>query len=96
LLGVSLGLSTGAQAAAVHGWLRAVVGDDAEIYFAIAVCDEDPREVAEQLGLSHVALRKRIQRIRARLARSLSQLRPDMGISDLEGASKSYERPGED
>jgi DNA-directed RNA polymerase specialized sigma24 family protein len=87
LLGISTGLSIGSQAADVHRWLRAEVGDDADIFLAIAVFDEDPREVAKQHGLSHAALRKRIQRIRTRLARTLSQLGPEIGISDGCGSS---------
>lgn len=96
VLGISPGLSIGSQAADVHRWLRAEVGDDGDVFLAIAVLDEDPREVAKQHGLSHAALRKRIQRIRTRLGRSLSQLGPQIGISDPEGALENHERPGED
>jgi len=67
-LGIPVGLPWEAQAAAVHRWLLAVGGEDATLFLAVVVLGQDPREVAAQAGLSDVALRKRIQRIRTRLA----------------------------
>jgi len=67
-LGIPVGLSREAQAAAVHRWLLEAVGEDATLFLAVVVLGQDPRQIAQQAGLSHVALRKRIQRIRTRLA----------------------------
>lgn len=67
-LGIPVGLSREAQAAAVHRWLFEAVGEDATLFLAVVVLGQDPRQIAQQAGLSHVALRKRIQRIRTRLA----------------------------
>jgi RNA polymerase sigma-70 factor (ECF subfamily) len=68
VLGIPVGLSREAQAAAVHRWLLEAVGEDATLFLAVVVLGQDPRQIAQQAGLSHVALRKRIQRIRTRLA----------------------------
>jgi DNA-directed RNA polymerase specialized sigma24 family protein len=68
VLGIPVGLSKEAQAATIHRWLLEAVGDDATLFLAVVVLDQDPRQLARQAGLSHVALRKRIQRIRTRLA----------------------------
>lgn len=67
-LGIPVGLSKEAQVAAVHQWLLDAVGTDAPLFLAVVVLGEDPRQIAQQAGLSHAALRKRIQRIRTRLA----------------------------
>ena len=67
-LGIPVGLPWEAQATAVHRWLLAVGGEDATLFLAVVVLGQDSREVAAQAGLSDVALRKRIQRIRTRLA----------------------------
>jgi DNA-directed RNA polymerase specialized sigma24 family protein len=67
-LGIPVGLSREAQAAAVHRWLLEAVGEDATLFLAVVVLGQDPRQIAQQAGLSYVALRKRIQRIRTRLA----------------------------
>lgn len=80
VLGIPVGLSTEAQAAAVHRWLLGVVGEDATWFLAVAVLGERPEQVAEQLGLSAAGLRKRIQRIRARLRRSWSQIASENGM----------------
>jgi hypothetical protein len=68
VLGIQAGLSKEAQAAAVHQWLLDAVGEDATLFLAVVVLGEDPQQIAQRAGLSYVALRKRIQRIRTRLA----------------------------
>jgi DNA-directed RNA polymerase specialized sigma24 family protein len=67
VLGILQGLSTESQVAAIYRWLYRAVGDDAGLFLAVAVFGENPEDLAAQLGLSHAALRKRIQRIRTRL-----------------------------
>jgi DNA-directed RNA polymerase specialized sigma24 family protein len=73
VLGIPEGLSEEGQVAALYRWLHGTIGDDAALFLAVAVFEEDPEKVATKFGLSAAALRKRLQRIRARLERALSK-----------------------
>jgi len=67
LLGIPEGLSEEGQVAALYRWLHGAIGDDAALFLAVAVFEEDPEKVAATIGVSRAALRKRLQRIRHRL-----------------------------
>lgn len=62
-------------------WLRAAVGDDAELLVAVLVSEESQREAGARLGLSHDAARKRFQR-------ALSRVRP-LVVSALSQANET-------
>jgi len=80
VLGIPEGLSEEGQVAALYRWLHGAIGDDAALFLAVAVFEEDPEKVAAKLGLPAAALRKRLQRIRTRLERSLSQNLAQSGL----------------
>lgn len=96
VLGFLPGLSMESQVAAIYHWLHRAVGDDAGLFLAIAVFEEQPEDVAAQLGLSHAALRKRLQKIRTRLVRLQSQNATQTGMSLLEGPHKKPAPSGDD
>jgi DNA-directed RNA polymerase specialized sigma24 family protein len=80
LIGIPEGLSEEGQVAAIYRWLHGAIGDDAALFLAVAVLEEDPEKVAGKLGLPAAALRKRLQRIRTRLEKSLSQNLAQSGL----------------
>jgi len=80
VLGIPEGLSEEGQVAALYRWLHRAIGDDAALFLAVAVLEEDQEKVAAKLGLPAAALRKRLQRIRARLEKSLSQNLAQSGL----------------
>ena len=53
--------------------LAAVVGADAELLIGASIYGETGRDLADRLGLSHEAARKRVQRAAARARRSLDR-----------------------
>lgn len=75
-LGLTRGLSFESDVTELRVWLTEIVGADAELLIAVLVLDENQREAAQRLGLSHDAARKRFQRalgrLREHLAASLS------------------------
>lgn len=77
VLGLPPSVSDEEETNSLREWLRAVVGDDAELLIAVAVLEETQREAGTRLGLSHDAARKRFQRalrrVRPHLVRALSQ-----------------------
>ncbi len=77
VLGLPPSVSDDEETSSLREWLRAVVGDDAELLVAVAVLEETQREAGTRLGLSHDAARKRFQRalrrVRPHLVRALSQ-----------------------
>jgi RNA polymerase sigma-70 factor (ECF subfamily) len=77
VLGLPPAVSDEEETSSLREWLRAVVGDDAELLVAVAVLEETQREAGTRLGLSHDAARKRFQRalrrVRPHLVRALSQ-----------------------
>jgi len=80
LLGIPEGLSEEGQVAALYRWLHGAIGDDAALFLAVAVLEEDPEQVAAELGVSHAVLRKRLQKIRTRLEKSLSKNLAQSGL----------------
>jgi DNA-directed RNA polymerase specialized sigma24 family protein len=80
VLGIPEGLSEEGQVAALYRWLHGAIGDDAALFLAVAVFEEEPKKVAAELGVSHALLRKRLQRIRARLEKSLSKNLAQSGL----------------
>jgi DNA-directed RNA polymerase specialized sigma24 family protein len=80
VLGIPAGLSEAGQVALLYRWLHGAIGDDAALFLEVAVFEEDPERVAAKLGLPAAALRKRLQRIRTRLGRWLSQNLAQSGL----------------
>jgi DNA-directed RNA polymerase specialized sigma24 family protein len=80
VLGIPEGLSEEGQVAALYRWLYRAIGDDAALFLAVAVFEEDPEKVAAKFGLSVAALRKRLQRVRPQLEKSLSQNLAQSGL----------------
>ncbi len=61
-LGIPAGLSTEDEIAAIRALLVPIVGDDADLVIGAAIYGESQRELAQQLGITHEAARKRFQR----------------------------------
>ena len=57
------------QLAAIRDFVAEVVGHDADLVIGAAIYGVSQRELAERLGLTHEAARKRFQRALARLRR---------------------------
>ncbi len=68
-LGLPPGMDPEDQLAAIRAFVAEVVGDDADLVIGAAVYGVSQRELAERLGLTHEAARKRFQRALARLRR---------------------------
>jgi len=58
---------------ALHARLVEVVGDDADLVIGCLIYDESQRDMAERLGLSHEAARKRLQRATAKIRQRLTR-----------------------
>ena len=73
--------------AKLHAALATIVGADAELLVAVLVLEENQHEVAERLGLSHTAARKRTQRalrrVRVELKESVSHFAEPGGVSSV-------------
>ena len=74
--------TTARQVAELRVWLTEIIGADAELLLAVLVLDENQREAAQRLGLSHDAARKRFQRALGRLREHLAS---SLSHSDLAG-----------
>ncbi len=59
------------EARELEAELRELVGRDAELVLRVLVLEECPRDAAAQVGLSHSAARKRLERAVARIRREL-------------------------
>ena len=81
-LGLTQGLSFEHDVAELRVWLTEIIGADAELLLAVLVLDENQREAAQRLGLSHDAARKRFQRALGRLREHLAS---SLSHSDLAG-----------
>lgn len=81
-LGLTQGLSFEDDVAELRVWLTEIIGADAELLLAVLVLDENQREAAQRLGLSHDAARKRFQRALGRLREHLAS---SLSHSDLAG-----------
>lgn len=81
-LGLTQGLSFEDDVAELRVWLTEIIGADTELLLAVLVLDENQREAAQRLGLSHDAARKRFQRALGRLREHLAS---SLSHSDLAG-----------
>lgn len=71
-LGVPAGLDVEEQIEWLRTWLSTRV-KDADLLVASAIEDENQREMAERVGLTHEVVRKRLQRARDRTREVLSR-----------------------
>lgn len=71
LFGIEPDASDDAEITALRQWLVSVVGDDADLVIGAAIYEESQKALAERLGLTHAAARKRFQRAVARLRKRL-------------------------
>jgi len=91
-LDLTPGLSTPGQVAEIEKQLGGIVGSDASLVVAAAVCGNSHRELSEQLGITHEATRKRYQRaviqirehFEKKFGKSLSGFVPEERISSLD------------
>ncbi len=67
--GLPQSMSPAARLAFLHELARQAAGDDAEIVFAVDVCDEDLSDVAARLQASYAAVRQRYYRAKSRIAK---------------------------
>lgn len=81
-LGLTRELSFDTDVTELRAWLAEIVGADAELLIAVLVLDENQREAAERLGLSHEAARKRFQRALSRLREHLADSLSHLGHAD--------------
>lgn len=72
-LGLPPGLPPEVEAARLRDLVAEVVGDDAELVIGAAIYGESQRELADRLGITHEAARKRYQRAVRRLRAHLRQ-----------------------
>ncbi|MGH7296492.1 MAG: sigma-70 family RNA polymerase sigma factor [Polyangiaceae bacterium] len=84
-LGLPVGLSFDGELGALRARLLPIGGADTDLLLAVLVLDENQREAADRLGLTHEAARKRFQRaldrVRGHLADALSQLATGTRVS---------------
>lgn len=57
-------------------------GDDGALFLAVAMHEDNQRDLADRLGISHDALRKRLQRVRAKLIEALSHPEREIRVSE--------------
>lgn len=74
-LGLPADLTVDEEIAALRALLVAVVGADADLVIGAAIYGDSQHELAERLGLTHEAARKRFQRALARLRSRFEVLR---------------------
>lgn len=77
-VGVPAGLDAQAEIAALRDWVARFVGDDADLVIGAVIYDENHRELADRLGLTHEAARKRFQRAIARLRERVQHAHPEL------------------
>jgi hypothetical protein len=84
-LGLPVGLSFDGELVALRARLLPIGGADTDLLLAVLVLDENQREAAERVGLTHEAARKRFQkaiaRVREHLAEALSQSAHETRVS---------------
>lgn len=74
-LGLPSDLAPEAEVAAIRALLVPIVGDDADLVIGAAIYGDSQHELADQLGITHEAARKRFQRALARLRARFQELR---------------------
>ena len=72
--GLPQSMSPAARLAILHQIARQAAGDDADIVFAVDVCDEDLHDVATRLDIGYDAARKRYQRAKTRIAKAFQEI----------------------
>ena len=91
-LGLPVGLSFDGELRALRAWLLPIGGADTDLLLAVLVLDENQREAAERVGLTHEGARKRFQRalerLRTHLAEVLSQSASETRVSGSARARK--------
>ncbi len=71
--GLPWAMSPAARMAFLQEIARQAAGDDAEIVFAVDLCDEDLHDVAARLGAGYESVRKRYQRAKTRIAKAFRE-----------------------
>jgi RNA polymerase sigma-70 factor (ECF subfamily) len=74
-LGLAADLSPEEEVAAIRALLVPIVGDDADLVIGAAIYGQSQHELADELGITHEAARKRFQRALARLRARFQGLR---------------------
>lgn len=74
-LGLPADLDPEEEVAALRALLVPIVGDDADLVIGAAIYGDSQHELADQLGITHEAARKRFQRALARLRTRFEGLR---------------------
>jgi DNA-directed RNA polymerase specialized sigma24 family protein len=74
-LGIPSGLSPEDEIAAIRALLVPIVGDEADLVIGAAIYGENQRELAEQLGVTYEAVRKRFQRALDRIRERFQAIR---------------------
>ena len=74
-LGLPADLGPEAEVAAIRALLVPIVGDDTDLVIGAAIYGDSQHELADQLGITHEAARKRFQRALARLRVRFESLR---------------------
>ena len=91
-VGISTGRSFDSELAVLRARLHPVVGNDTDLVLAVLVLDDDQREAADRLGLTHENARKRFQRalprVREYFARALSRSIPEMSVDRVRRVRK--------
>lgn len=72
--GLPRSMSSAARMAFLQGIARQAAGEDAEIVFAVDLCEEEMRDVAARLGITVEAAKKRYQRAKARIAKAFREM----------------------
>lgn len=84
-LGLPADLDPDEKVAAIHALLVPIVGDDADLVIGAAIYGDSQHELADKLGITHEAARKRFQRALARLRPRFEGLRTRRGQNESRG-----------
>ncbi len=90
-LGLPVSISFDEQMGALRAYLLPVGGADTDLFLAVVVLDESPREAAERMrmGLTPAAGQKRVQRVRERVRTHLEKkLSQSVGETRVSGESR--------
>lgn len=88
--GLPRAMSPAARMAFLQEIARQAAGDDAEIVFAVDLCDEDLHDVAVRLGAGYESVRKRYQRAKTRIANAFRE----KGIGPCPGSAATHASTG--
>lgn len=73
LLGLPAGIRYEYEVAAIRSWLVSTAGRDADLVIGIVVDGKNAREMAMELGITHAAANKRLQRALLRLREEIER-----------------------